>query len=298
MTAAPWGAPRDAGDGKRSTTGTAAWHGTLDLRYLRRDGRTVVRDRHTGPLRVLKSLYPEGEAICHNVLVHPPGGMVGGDSLAIDIAVEPAAHALLTTPGATRFYRTTGAAAAQEVRAVVAAAARLEWLPLETIAYSGCVAENRARFELEAGAEMIGWDVTALGLPASQRPFDGGRFEQRIEIAGCWLDRGDIRADDRRLLDSPLGFNGRRVLATSWFAAGRTLDDERRDALLDVARSAARQHALNACAGATAPQPNVVVLRVLADRVEPAMDLLRRTWAGWRRAAWQLDAAWPRVWLT
>ena len=275
-----------------------SWHGSLELRYAKRDGRTIARDRHHGPLRVLKSLYPEGEAVCHNVLVHPPGGMVGGDVSSIDIAVEAAAHALLTTPGATRFYRTTGAAAAQNVRAVVASAARLEWLPLETIAYSGCLAENRARFELAAGAEMIGWDLTALGLPASRQPFERGRFEQAIEIAGCWLDRGKVSANDRRLLDSPLGWNGRCVLATLWFAAGSRLADSRRDALLDVARSESQRHALNPCAGATAPHPDVVVVRALADRVEPAMDLLRRIWAGWRNSAWQLEAAWPRVWLT
>ena len=275
-----------------------SWHGSLELRYRKRDGRTVVRDRHDGPLRVLKSLYPEGDDICHNVLVHPPGGMVGGDTLSIDIAIGPAAHALLTTPGATRFYRTTGAAAAQSVRAVVAATARLEWLPLETIAYSGCVAENRARFALEAGAEMVGWDVTALGLPASRQPFEQGCFEQAIEIAGCWLDRGRVSGDDRRLLDSPLGWNGRRVLATLWFAAGSPLTDGRRDALLDVARSESQRHALNPRAGATAPHANVVVFRALADRVEPAMDLLRSIWVGWRRAAWRLEAAGPRVWLT
>ena len=121
------------------------WHGHLHLDYRREGGRTVLRDRHEGPLRVLQSLYPEDPSICHNVLVHPPGGLVAGDTLGVEVAVASGAHALLTTPGATRCYRSTGATARQAITLRVAAEARLEWLPLETIAYSGCLAESALR---------------------------------------------------------------------------------------------------------------------------------------------------------
>ena len=154
------------------------------------------------------------------------------------------------------------------------------------------------RFALAPGAEMIGWDLTALGLPASDQPFVAGRFTQTIELPGRWLERGSVRADDTRLLDSPLGWAGRRVLATMWFAAGSSLAGARRDALLEAARAATRDHALADSAGATAPQEAVVVVRVLAGRVEPAMDLLRRVWQAWRPLAWSLAATAPRVWAT
>src|SRR6187455_1867006 len=127
------------------------WHGHLQLDYRRAEARTVLQDRHEGPLRVLRSLYPEGHGICHNVLVHPPGGLVGGDTLAIDATLAPQSHALITTAGATRFYRSTGPAAVQRVSAHVEADARLEWLPLETIAFSGCNAESTLRFDLDVG---------------------------------------------------------------------------------------------------------------------------------------------------
>jgi urease accessory protein len=274
-----------------------AWHGTLALDYRRRDDRTVVHDRHDGPLRVLKSLHPEG-GVCHSVLVHPPGGIVGGDTLAIAISLAADAHALVTTPGATRFYRSTGATAAQSLGVDAAAGSRLEWLPLETIAYSGCEAENRMRFALAPGAEMIGWDVTALGLPASERPFVAGRFTQTIELPGGWLERGSVRAADTLLLDAPLGWAGKRVLATLWFGAGSAIAEPRRAALLEAAREATEAHELRAAAGATSPHGTVVVLRVLAGRVEPAMDLLKRVWQAWRPLAWQLPATLPRVWST
>jgi urease accessory protein len=279
-----------------------AWAGSLQLAYrnepLRGVPRSVVHDRHDGPLRVLASLYPEAPGVCHNVLVHPPGGLVGGDQLDIDVSVACTAHALITTPGATRFYRSTGAPAQQSLRATLAAGSRLEWLPLETIAYSGCLAHNALRFELEPGAEMIGWDLLALGLPASGQPFDRGSFTQAVELPGRWLERGVVRADDTRLLDSPLGWAGHRVMGMVWFAAGAALTAPRREALLEAARAAVDGHALQRSAGATSVHDSVVVLRVLAPRVEPAMALLTRVWAAWREAAWQLPACVPRVWRT
>jgi urease accessory protein len=279
-----------------------AWRGSLQLDYrrdeLRGAPRTVLHDRHDGPLRVLASLYPEAAAVCHNVLVHPPGGLVGGDELDIGVSLESNAHALVTTPGATRYYRSTGEPATQRVRATLADGARLEWLPLETIAYSGCIGANLARFELAAGAEMIGWDVLALGLPTSNQPFERGSFRQRIELPGRWLERGVLDANDTRLLDSPLGWAGHRVLATLWFATGGALQPARRESLLDAARAAVEGDPLQRSAGATAVHDDAIVLRVLAPRVEPAMALLTRVWAAWREAAWQLPATVPRVWRT
>ena len=102
------------------------WHATLDLRYTRQHQRTVAHHHHKGPLRVLQSLYPEGDAVCHNVLVHPPGGLVGGDTLTIKIEVQPEAHGLVTTPGATRFYKSATESAVQSVHAQLAPGARLQ----------------------------------------------------------------------------------------------------------------------------------------------------------------------------
>ena len=279
-----------------------AWAGTLRLDYrcdeLRGAPRTVLHDRHDGPLRVLASLYPEATAVCHNVLVHPPGGLVGGDALEIDAELAHGSHVLITTPGATRFYRSTGATATQQLRARLADGARLEWLPLETIAYSGCIGANQMRFALAPGAEMIGWDILALGLPASGQAFERGRFLQHIELPGRWLERGAIDAADQRLLDSPLGWAGQRVMATLWFAAGAALPAARRERLLDAARALIDADALRPSAGATAIDDGVIVLRVLAPRVEPMMVLLTRVWAAWRDAAWALPACVPRVWRT
>ena len=280
------------------TTVANGWRGHLALHYSRDGERTIALDRHSGPLRVLRRLYPEGPGICHHVLMHPPGGIVGGDVLELDAVLDVDTHAVITTPGATRFYRSAGPWALQQTTLTLAAGARVEWLPLETIAYSGCLAENRLQLQLARGAEAMGWDVLALGLPAADAAFNSGSYRHHLELPGVWLERGQIDASDHALLNSLLGFAGHRVLATLWFAAGSAMPAAKRDALLNGARELAAGDSLQATTGATSPHPQVVVLRTLAHRVEPAMALLQRARAAWRQAAWQLAGNPPRIWKT
>lgn len=272
------------------------WLGHLNIAYRRDGERTTALDRHDGPLRVLQRLYPEGERICHHVLVHPPGGIVGGDELHVQLDLAEGTHALVTTPSATRYYRSAGEPALQAVRACVAPGARLEWLPLETIAYSACLAENRQRFELAPGAEMMGWEMLALGLPAAGLGFERGHISQHLELPGVWLERGRIDAQDQRLLESPLGLAGQRVLGTLWLAGGSALPAALRSQLLDSAREVFAGHALGPWAGATSPDAQIVVCRALAPRVEPLFALWREVRARWRALLWGLEAQPPRIW--
>ncbi len=273
-----------------------SWHAQLQLEYTAEAQRTVARHQHTGPLRILQSLYPEGDAVCHNVIVHPPGGLVGGDTLEIRVSARGDSHGLITTPGATRFYKSDGAQALQDTRIALHGAARLEWLPVETICHSGCLGENRLRVDLAPEAEFIGWDVTALGLPHAKAPFERGSFLQHIEVPGVWLERGRIDALDARLLHSPLGLAGNNCVASLFFVAGTKIDKARKQRALDIARSCidAQPHA----AGATSPNAQVVAVRVLAPLVEPAMQLLKTVWAAWRAELWGMTAATPRIWST
>lgn len=272
------------------------WLAQLELDYAVSHGRSVVHHRHNGPLRVLRSLYPEGDAVCHNVLVHPPSGLVSGDTLDIRARVAGGAHALLTTPGATRFYRTDGAPALQDTRLTLEAGARLEWLPLETIAYSGCDAHNRLRLQLAAGAEMIGWDITALGLPHAGLPFVAGRYTQHLELPGQWLEHGTLAASDALLLDGDLGLAGQRCLASLFFVAGSAIARERRDAALEMTRALIESHALAPRCGVTSPHDQVIVLRALAPMVEPVMQLWQQVWRLWRTHFWDMAAVAPRIW--
>ncbi len=278
------------------------WHAQLALNYRAAAGKTLLDFSHDGPLRILQSLYPEGDAICHNVLVHPPGGVAGGDDLDIAVNVKEGAHALITTPGATRFYKTSGDVAIQRTIVKIEDGARLEWLPLENIAYSGCLATNRLQLQLAPKAEMIGWDITALGLPAAQQPFERGAFTQHVELlspAGThspWLERGCIAAEDTRLLQSPIGLNGHTCLATLFFIAGCAISTPAKELFLSKSREISAAHSLSATCGTTSPHTQVIVLRVLAHHTEQAMDLCKQVRGAWREIAWGLPATSPRIW--
>lgn len=276
-----------------------AWHASLRLHY-RRDGDTTrAHAEHHGPLRVLKALYPEGDAVCHHTVLHPPSGIVGGDVLDLSLTLEERAHAVLTTPGASRFYRCEGVDATQSVNAVLRAGARLEWLPQENIAYSGTRMVNRQRFALEAGAEMFGWDVLALGLPASAAPFVAGAIAQRVEVVGMWLEQARIDANDVLLLRSPLGLAGRSAIATLWWACGSAPSAMRVSGALEAARALLpRLDHSSLVAGVTQVHPQVVVLRALAQQTEPLSQLLRAVRLVWRQALWGAAAVEPRVWST
>ncbi len=271
------------------------WHAQLDLHYRRDEQRTVLQHRHTGPLRIFKSLYPEGDGICHNVIIHPPGGLVGGDVLEVNVHAGEQSHGLLATPGATRFYRSDGPATEQRVALTLDEGARLEWLPLEAIAYPGCLAINRLTATLAEGAEMIGWDVCALGLPNANQAFDRGSLTQHLEIPGLWLERSRIDAADTHLLESPLGLGGYKCMGTLWLACGTPLSRERREHLLESVRTVLGSED-GVPVGATCPNPQMLVVRAAAPMVEPLMTLFQQVWATLRTEAWALSNAPPRIW--
>jgi urease accessory protein len=214
------------------------------------------------------------------------------------VTASGTAHGLITTPGATRFYRSAGELAVQQTHISLHDQARLEWLPLEAIAYNSCLAENHLTLKLGREAEFIGWDITAFGLPGANLPFVDGSFLQHLEVPGVWLERGHINAADTRLMNGPLGLAGQRCMASLFFVTGSALDRTRRETGLELARQVIDTHPLNATAGATCPNPQVMVVRVLSPVVEPAVDLLRQVWEAWRAHFWQLSATAPRIWST
>ena len=276
-----------------------SWNARLDLHYSRENITSQVKFEHVGPLRILRSLYPEGPGICHNVLIHPPSGLVAGDSLDINIDARDNAHALITTPGATRFYKSTSDWATQTVDVQLRDSSKLEWLPLETLAYNGCRARNTCKFDLKDQSELIAWDITALGMPSANLPFQTGLIEQHFELKDHWLDKGRIRAEDLNLLNSPLGLNAKKCLSTLVFASATQKNQEQINQLLELARGVllSEQEGMQTVqAGVTSPNPNIVVVRMLSDLVEPSMQLMRGIWLSWRSNVWGLESVMPRIW--
>ncbi len=278
-----------------NTGATAGWRARLTLGFARRAARTVlVRREHEGPLRVQKALYPEGDAVCHALLLHPPSGIVGGDLLAIDLALDSGAHALLTTPGATKWYRSAGDTAHQRVHATLAAGARLEWLPQENILFDGSLATQSLSVELAADACFLGAEVLCLGRRASGERFASGRFgmSTRITRQGrpLWHEWGTLHGGSP-FLDSPVGLRGSPVSATLLLAG---LDDPLARALVQQLRATVAASP----AWAVSALPGVLVARWLGDGTEAARAWVVACWQVLRPAALGRDAAIPRIWHT
>jgi urease accessory protein len=188
---------------------TGGWEARLELQFAPGHGKTVIaRRRHIGPLLVQRPFYPEGP-VCHAYLLHPPGGVVGGDTLTIDIEATGDCAALVTTPAAGKFYRSGGAVARQSVSLRVAEGACLEWFPQETIYYQGARVQSQLTVDLEPGARFIGWDVVTLGRPAAGEGFDAGEVELNLSIR----EASQPRLLERTVLDpkafkAPWGLGG------------------------------------------------------------------------------------------
>lgn len=279
----PFESPRDA----------TGWSARLALEFARRGERTYLSRRaHEGPLHLQKPLYPEDPAVCHAILVHPPAGIAGGDVLEVDVDVATGAHALVTTPGATKWYRTRGPVATQSVRLRVAERAVLEWLPQESIVFAGAKAHMTWDVSLARDATFVSMEVLCLGRPASGERFDRGEIATSTRFvrdgAPVWIERGVVQGNDR-LLDSPMGFAGEPVVGTL-LAVSPDVDASLRDACREIAPRAGR--------GAVTLLPGLLVARYLGPSCEPARSWLSAVWSRLRPVLTGRAPTTPRIWNT
>ncbi|ARU89987.1 urease accessory protein UreD [Pseudomonas sp. M30-35] len=273
---------------------TPSWHAELELGYARdADTTRPVMRRHKGPLRVQKHLYAEGPEVCQHIIVHPPGGIAGGDRLDIEVNLGENAWAQLTSPGAAKWYR-AASPAYQQLNIRVEAGATLEWLPQETIVYSAAQAELSSTIELIGDARLFYWDIVALGRPASHERFDLGHFQAELNIRRdgelLWHERQRITGADG-LLDSPIGLDGSPVFATLLLSAD--IDPE----LLERCRELAATNDLE-LRGDLSQLPGMLVARCLAREALHARAWLIQLWQLLRPAVLGRAAVPPRIWNT
>lgn len=150
--------------------------------------------------------------------------------------------------------------------------------------------------DVAATAELIGWDITALGLPLASQPFEHGYLHQHIEMPGVWKERGILRADDMRLLHSPAGMARQARRGTLFFMVGTALPSARKEQALELVHDLIGEHTLASMAGATNPQPRILVVRVSAPVIEPVMDLLRQIRNAWHSQLWPKRSENPGIW--
>jgi urease accessory protein len=271
----------------------AGWQARLELDFARQGERTVLaRRRHVGPLAVQRPFYPDGPGgACHVYLLHPPGGVVGGDALDIVVNAGAGSRALVTTPAAGKLYRSAGACARLTQRLCVDEGAQLEWLPQPTIAFAGVNARVGTRVDLAPGGRFIGWEIVCLGRTDSGERY-AGQLHLSLELwrdgAPLWVDRA--RYDGDELLAAPHGLRGHPVSGT--LLASPAPGPE----VLAEIRAAMDAHG-TVLAGASSVD-EVLALRVLGPQAEAAQRALADAWALLRPALFGRPALAPRIWAT
>ena len=269
------------------------WRAELRLAYERRGERTVLAERaHLGPLVVQRPLYPEGGEVCHTIVVHPPAGIAGGDRLSIDVDVRAGAHALLTTPGAGKWYRSAGSRGGLTQRITVAAGGVCEWLPQESLVFDGALGDLVTEVSLSGDACFIGTEMLCFGRTGSGERFTRGELAMRTRIMldgrPLWLERGRVGGGSV-LLAADVGLQGEPV-SGSLLVASPLVNIE----LLKVWRELAPTRG----SGGVTLLPGLLVARYVGPACEPGREWFARLWAAVRPAVAGRAAQTPRIWNT
>ena len=283
----------DAGQAAAQSEAKTGWLGHLTLGYERRGDRTVLaRREHHGPLVVQKPLYPEGDAVCQSIIVHPPAGVVGGDRLALEVSVEAGAHAQLTTPGAAKWYRSDGPSAQQRLVFELEAASVVEWLPQETIVFDGARARLETRVVMRRDALFLGSDIVCLGRRLAGEAFGHGWFRHEVIVLRDgqrqWVERAHV-AGASPLLRAAVGLDHQCVFGT-FFAAAPSIPDH----LLLACREVICDNGMH---GVTR-LPGVLLVRYRGDSAASARRYFAAFWTCARPVLAGSPAVPPRIWNT
>ena len=284
----------------------SGWTAALDLQFERAKNRSIVsRCRHNGPLRVQKPFYPE-DGVCHVYLLHPPGGVVGGDELSVSVSAGKGSAALITTPGATRVYRSAGPLSTIKYQLNVEAGASLEWLPQDSILYGGSRLSQEMEVRVASGSRFCGWDITSMGRPASGDHYSTGEFDQGfrlyVDSLPVLMERQRWRAGaEAGAVAGTVAGTGTGVLEASWGLSGHTVlgtfygfpaDDD----ILSHLRL--RLEDISVGAMAVTLVDEVLVVRALADDAVALRQIFADIWLSVREMINGFPPGSPRIWST
>ncbi|WP_343596479.1 urease accessory protein UreD [Acinetobacter sp.] len=282
------------------TSSATSWFARLELRFSAQQERTVLKHRkHYGPIRVQKMLWPEKTGVCHTIIVHPPAGIAGGDHLSFVIDVAEKAHALVTTPGAGKWYKTNGKQAFQDIQIEVKANAIFEWLPQETMLFNGAVAQTKNHIHLAESASFMGWEMLVIGRQARLESFETGQYHSEIKL---WREQKLLVADtlyfqgNDRWLSSPLGMNNCAVMGSFWAVSPPQF---RKQNVLEQQLELIRELMMRMDTPVTVTLlDDVICGRYLGHDTRQCHDAFAAIRARLRRYWFDLDEEFPRIWRT
>ena len=271
------------------------WEAKLCLGLTLKDGKTILsKRRHDGPLTIQRPFYPEKNDTCHLYILHPPGGIVGGDSLTIDVECSSDTSTLITTPAANKYYRSAGFTAWQSQSFFVKNSATLEWLPQETILFDGCKVRSKAIVNLEENANFFGWEIVSFGRPACNEEFTKGWFKQSIEIwrddEPLLIDRVDIK-DRADVFNALWGLGKKPAMGLLTIVTNNTSD-------LDKARQEIHAMIKDVCSMSVTVIGKMLICRCLDINATTIRETFIELWKQIRFMLLKKPPSSPRIWAT
>jgi urease accessory protein len=202
------------------------------------NGTRIKEVFQRSPLRVL---FPSTVAgtVEEAVLVNTAGGIAGGDRLECDATALSNASIAVTSQAAEKVYRALNVPARIATRLKVCDAAKLAWLPQETILFNSARLSRTTEIELTHGAELLALEWLVLGRAAHGEEITGGH------IADSWRVKRDGRliwADNFRATEQTFPHLHRKALLADCKAFGTLVYfgpnlDARLEFLRDIAPS-------------------------------------------------------------
>jgi len=280
-------------DYTQSTEQRAGWQAKLKLDYQLKGIKTCLAHKsQKGPLTVQRPFYPEGD-ICHSYILHPPGGVVGGDILEIQLNAAPDAHCLITTPGATKFYRSKADRESHQTqRITVAKDAIVEWLPQQNIFFGGARCRLNTEINIASGGKFIGWEIHCFGRPANREGFQEGTIKSctQINIDGQLRLVEQLNTEGASITQSACGLRNRSMQGSLIAAPFSEVHKQKLEQIL-------LDYPHKDLIGLTLVD-EILVIRVLGDHIEPILENFISLWSQLRTDWLQRTACPPRIWDT
>lgn len=263
------------------------WQAELHCQLDAGPTKTIVRRHHVGPLSIQRPFYPEGD-VAHVYMLHPPGGVVGGDQLRVDVQVNGNAAGLLTTPGATKFYRTDGKTAFVDQN-LTNAGGSLEWFPQENIFFDGANVALNTQLVTSEASPLAFWEINCFGRRAGNLPFCQGSIVTKLSVYRdatlVLLDRFELK--DGTSIGRSTGLRNNTV-------SGLLLLSPLPSESVDAARLALSEDS----AFSLTCIDDMLLVRYLGHSAEHAKAGFVKIWAQQRMSLSQRKACAPRIWLT
>ena len=278
-----------------SPSPTASWEARLKLGLTYKNDKTLLsKRRHEGPLTLQRPFYPEEDGTCHLYVLHPPGGIVGGDSLNIEVVCNEYTSTLITTPGASKFYQSNGFTAWQNHNLKVRKDACLEWLQQETILFDGAKVDSTTKVQLDKQSSFIGWEIVSFGRPACKEEFSNGMFKQNFEI---WQDDEPLLIDRVMIKDRAEVFSSLWGLQAQPVMGLMTVVNNDVNALLE-AKNIIQDMIEDVSRLSVTVMNTVLVCRCLDTNSMAIRDIFIDIWKSIRPVSINKNPCEPRIWAT